>query len=432
MRPYGYTLVSARCFRFNRAMLKALSLFIGLRYIRSKRRNGFVSFVSGFSFGAMALGVMALIAVLSVMNGFAREIHSRVLNVIPHIAIQRAAGLPRGVVLPGLAQQPEVLGVAPYIEGFGMLRSGAAVQGVSVQGIDPAAEAAVTQIAAHMLVGELELLQPGEFGVVLGSMVARSLGVVTGDSVRLTLPEVSRTLAGVFPREKNLRVTGVFEVGAQVDSGLAFVHIDDAGRLYRRGDQIDGLRVRISEPLAAAAVARQLEQQLGDAYQVTTWGDQLGSLFTAMRMEKIVIGLLLSIVIAVAAFNIVANLVLMVAEKRKDIAVLRSMGMRARSVMRVFMVQGTSIGVLGILVDALLGCALGIWIGDLVAWFENLFGVNVFDPQVYFVSTLPSQLQALDVLLVCSGALLMSVLATLYPSWQASRVQPAEALRYDR
>lgn len=418
-------------FRFNRPMFKNLPFFIGLRYIRSKRRNGFVSFISGFSFGAMALGVMALIVVLSVMNGFAREIHSRVLNVIPHISIQHSGGLRHGEFPPALAQQPEVLAVAPYIEGFGMLRYGGSVQGVSVQGIDPTAESGVTQIAEHMIVGSLERLQPGEFGIVLGSMVARSLGVIAGDSVRLTLPEVSRTLAGVFPREKNMRVVGVFEVGAQVDSGLAFVNVRDAGRLYRRGDYIDGVRLRVHEPLRAEAVASRLKNNLGAAYTVKSWGDELGSLFTAMRMEKIVIGLLLGIVIAVAAFNIVANLVLMVAEKRKDIAVLRSMGMRARSVMQVFMIQGSSVGALGIFVGATLGCALGVWIGDLVAWFERLFGVNVFDPRVYFVSTLPSQLQMADVLLVCSGALLMSVLATLYPAWQASRVQPAEALRYD-
>ncbi len=428
--------MSAGCFRFNRAMLKTalpktLSLFIGLRYIRSKRRNGFVSFVSGFSFGAMALGVMSLIAVLSVMNGFAREIHSRVLNVIPHVSVHQIHGGLQHDALPDLIDEPGVLAAAPYIEGFGMLRYGGVVQGVSVQGVDPGAEPGVTRIAEHMVVGEFELLQPGQFGIVLGSMVARSLGVVAGDSVRLTLPEVSRTLAGVFPREKNMTVVGVFEVGAQVDSGLAFVHIRDAARLYRRGDTIDGLRIRVQDPMQAESVASVLEQTLGTDYELRTWGDELGSLFSAMRMEKLVTGLLLGIVIAVAAFNIVANLVLMVAEKRKDIAVLRSMGMRARSVMHIFMVQGTSVGVLGIFVGALLGCVLGIWVGDLVSWFERLFGVSVFDPQVYFVSTLPSQLLVKDVLLVCSGALMMSVLATIYPAWQASRVQPAEALRYD-
>ncbi|MCV6604964.1 MAG: lipoprotein-releasing ABC transporter permease subunit [Porticoccaceae bacterium] len=417
-------------------MTQSLPLFIGLRYIRSKRRTGFVSFVSGFSFGAMALGVMALIVVLSVMNGLAGQIYSRVLNVVPHMVLQTGNG--EGAGLADMERQGEQLlrhnavqAVAPFVQGYAMLRLQNRSEGVQVQGIDPAREQAVSEIDNQMLLGDFSLLAPGEFGAIIGSQTARTLGAVAGDRIRMTLPIVSATPMGVFAREKNITVIGVFEVGAQVDSGLVFLHLADAQRLYRRGDKVDGLRVRLAEPMAAVAVAQQLRAGLSEGYRLVDWQEQLGSLSAAIRMEKVVVGLLLAIVIAVAAFNIVANLVMMVSEKRKDIAVLRSMGTSAGQVVRIFMVQGTMTGLFGIAVGAVAGCLLGASVGDVVAWFEQLLGTTVFDPDVYYTTTLPSILLVEDVMAVCGGAVLMSLLATLYPAWQASRVQPAEALRYD-
>ena len=417
-------------------MIQNLPLFIGLRYIRSKRRTGFVSFVSGFSFGAMALGVMALIVVLSVMNGLAGQIYSRVLNVVPHIVLQASDG--DSAQLADMQRQGEQLlqadsvqAVAPFVQGYAMLRLQNRSEGVQVQGIDPAQEKLVSQIDDNMLLGDFSLLAPGEFGAIIGSQTARTLGAVVGDRIRMTLPIVSATPMGVFAREKNITVIGVFEVGAQVDSGLLFLHLADAQRLYRRGGSIDGLRVRLQQPMAAVEVAQQLREDLPQQYKLVDWQEQLGSLSAAIRMEKMVVGLMLAIVIAVAAFNIVANLVMMVSEKRKDIAVLRSMGTSAGQVVRIFMVQGTMTGLFGIAVGTLVGCLLGASVGDVVAWFEQLLGTTVFDPDVYYTTTLPSILLPKDVVMVCGGALVMSLLATLYPAWQASRVQPAEALRYD-
>ena len=236
---------------------------------------------------------------------------------------------------------------------------------------------------------------------------------------------------GIFAREKNATVMGVFEVGAQVDGGVAFMNLADAQRLYKRGKRVDGLRARLVEPLAAEQVTERLRAQLPPQYRLNTWGDQLGSLYVAMKMEKVVVGLLLAIVIAVAAFNIVANLVLMVAEKRRDIAVLRSMGAGASAIVRIFMVQGTATGLFGVLTGGIAGCLLGIWVGDVIAWLEQQLGFSVFDPTVYYTTSLPSVLQVGDVAMVCGGAALISFLATVYPAWRASGIQPAEALRYD-
>ncbi|UTW45901.1 lipoprotein-releasing ABC transporter permease subunit [bacterium SCSIO 12696] len=417
-------------------MIQNLPLFIGLRYIRSKRRTGFVSFVSGFSFGAMALGVMALIIVLSVMNGLAGQIYSRVLNVVPHMVLQSVNGdsADQQVIQQQanqLSQNNAVEALAPFVQGYAMLRLQNRTEGVQVQGVIPEREQAVSQIDDNMLLGDFSLLAPGEFGAIIGAQTARTLGAVVGDKIRMTLPTVSRTPMGLFAREKNITVIGVFEVGAQVDGGLMFLHLADAQRLYRKGGNIDGMRIRLQDPMAAPQLASTLQSSLSSEYRLVDWQEQLGSLSAAIRMEKVVVGLLLAIVIAVAAFNIVANLVMMVSEKRKDIAVLRSMGASAAHVVGVFMIQGTVTGLLGVAVGALLGCVLGASVGDIVAWFEQLLGATVFDPDVYYTTTLPSILLSTDVVTVCGGAIMMSLLATIYPAWQASRVQPAEALRYD-
>ncbi|WP_461481761.1 lipoprotein-releasing ABC transporter permease subunit [Porticoccus sp.] len=409
-----------------------LPLFIGLRYIRSKRRNGFVSFISLLSFVAMALGVMALILVLSVMNGFDREIRQRILNVVSHITVVDEQGVSDWQVLGNRAlADAEVEAFAPFIEGYGLLSSDTASQGVMIHGIDPAWEKAVSPIGEHMLIGELALLQAGEYGVVLGNLLARSLGVIRGDQVVLSLPELNVTPAGIFPRYKRFRVLGVFQVGAQVDNGMAFVHYRDAQKLYRMADRVSGVQLRVSDPYRVDAVAGRLRNSLPEGPQVKTWTGEMGNLFQAIEMEKKVVGLMLAAIVAVAAFNIVASLTLMVADKRRDIAVLRTLGAESHTVSRIFTVQGGAVGLFGVLTGALLGCLLALTIGDLVGWLERVVGFQVFDPDIYFISELPSRLMWQDVALISALGLVLSVLATLYPAARAGKVLPAEALRYD-
>ena len=415
-------------------MLKNLPLFIGLRYTRSKRKEGYISFVSGFSLGAMALGVMSLIVVLSVMNGFDREIKSRLLRVAPHVTLTRPAGFTPEEVntfAKGVSvQSGDVKAITPITESFVMLSNQSQRNGISLQGIDPMWSDIQEQLADYMLAGYLEKLQPGQFGVVLGSQVARRLAVFVGDTVTLTLPQVSVTPAGIFPRVKTVTVVGIFQVGAQVDANTALMHQGDVRKLLRLGEKSQGMRIQLSDPY-------QAEQFILDNNQDTnghtwhSWITEMGTLFQAMKMEKVVVGLLLSVIIAVAAFNIIASLVLMVSGKRKDIAVVRTLGASSGMVMRIFVVQGMAVGIAGILIGTILGCLLAYFVGDIVTFLEQLTGRYMFDPSVYLISALPSRLLFSDVMLVVSGALLVSFLATLYPAWRAGQVLPAEALRYD-
>lgn len=409
-----------------------LPLFIGLRYIRSKRRNGFVSFVSLLSFIAMALGIMALIVVLSVMNGFDHEIKKRILNVVPHASVMSDEGV---LDWPKLGLQTldveYVEAYAPFVEGYGLLSSSGLSQGALIQGIDPALDGDVSPISQYMLVGQLAYLQPGEYGIVLGNLLARSLGVINGDSVILSTPELNVTPAGIFPRYKRFRVMGVFQVGAQVDTGLAFIHYQDAQKLFRLSNKVTGVKLRVADPFSVDIVAEILEQKVGEGYVVKTWTSEMSNLFQAIKMEKKVVGVLLAAIIAVAAFNIIASLVLMVADKRRDIAVLRTLGAGANTVSGIFIVQGSVIGFLGVIVGAVLGCLLAFFMGDIVSWLEQLMGFQVFDPNIYFISQLPSKLLWQDVIIICCLGLVLSVLATLYPARRAGQVLPAEALRYD-
>ncbi|WP_317929195.1 lipoprotein-releasing ABC transporter permease subunit [Halioxenophilus sp. WMMB6] len=413
-----------------------LPLFIGLRYLKAKRRNQFISFVSIFSLVGMAFGCFALVVVLSVMNGFDDQIKRRILSVVPHGFIQSADGVADWQALQNeVGQVPGVVASAPFIQGYGMLSYGYGIQGVEVQGVDPEAEQQVSEVTEHMLVGSLEALQPGEFGIVIGRLLARYLGVTTGDKILLVLPQFSVTPAGVFPRQKRVTVVGVFEVGAKQDQSLALVNLEDAQKLYRTLQPADGLRVRTENLYTAGATMQLVSEKLAASYSpsitAVDWSHTQGGLFRAVKMEKIVVGCLLMIIVAVAAFNIVTSLVLMVSDKRANIAVLRTMGMSPLQVMAAFVVQGSAVGVLGIIVGSLLGSVVAIYIGDLVTLAERLFGTQLFDPNVYFVSKLPSVWQLSDTLFIAVMGLFMSLLATLYPAYQASRVQPAEALRYD-
>ena len=414
-------------------MFNSLPLFIALRYIRGKQTNGFASFISWLSFLAMMLGVATLIIVMSVMNGFNREIRDRVLQVVPHGEIEfQSVSAAWQQQLTDVRQLDQVEGVSPYVSGFGMLSYEGVNKGVQVQGVDPELESTVTHIQQHMLIGEMSDLQPGEFGIVLGNLLARSLGVVRGDALLLSLPTLNVTPAGIFPRFKRVRVVGVYSVGAQVDDGLALLHMKDAQKIFHKGNHVDGLRLRLADPLYADHLAPVVNQVMDGSDAIyRPWSQKMASLFDAIKMEKIVVGVLLSSIIAVAAFNIIAGLVLMVADKRKDIAVLRTLGADHHFVLRLVLGQGTVIGVFGVLIGAVLGCLLAIYIGDIVAVVEKLFGVYVFDPEVYFISEFPSQLQWPDVVVTATTGLILSLLASVYPAWRAGQVSPAEALRYD-
>ena len=425
-------------------MLTNLPLFIGLRYMRSKRRDSFVSFISLFSLAAMALGVTALIVVLSVMNGFDREIKMRLLRVVPHVTVTSPQGLDIAQInqletelQAGSADAPvQVLSVVPMLQSFVMGSSKGNQTGLVLQGIDPESRTG-EKLAENMISGYVGQLRAGEFGVVVGSQVARKLDLFVGDRLQLTLPSVTVTPAGVFPRIKRVTVTGIFQVGAQVDASVVFIHYHDGQKLLRLGDRFQGVQLELSDAfvadnwLSAQANKTFLSGTLKDDLKWRTWSDNMGTLFQAMRMEKVIVSLLLSVIIAVAAFNIVASLVLMVSDKRKDIAVIRTLGATSGTVMKIFVIQGLAVGSLGILAGTLLGCLLAYFVGDIVAGLEALSGSYIFDPSIYLISALPSEIIFSDVAMVVGGALVISFLATLYPAWRAGKVLPAEALRYD-
>jgi lipoprotein-releasing system permease protein len=288
-----------------------------------------------------------------------------------------------------------------------------------------------TDLTPYMVAGDIQALQPGEYGLVMGRLLARYLGVAMGDSLTLTLPQLTITPAGVFPRLKRFRLVGVFEVGAQVDQNLVLIHVGDARKLYRLGSAVHGVELKTVDMYQAAAIVSAAAGPWGERVDAVDWSQTQGSLFAAVKMEKTVITVLLLIIVAVAAFNIVSGLVLMVADKRMDIAVLRTLGLTRRQIMLVFITQGGAIGSMGVVLGAVLGSVIAFWVGDLVAWLEQLSGIQVFDPNVYFISQLPSQWQWQDVALVCSVGLLLSFLSTLYPAYRASLIEPAEALRYE-
>jgi lipoprotein-releasing system permease protein len=420
---------------FNLCMKSNLSFYIGMRYAFSKRKEGFLSFISGFSFFAMALGVMTLIVVLSVMNGFDREIKNRLLNVIPHITITDHDGLSTDQINRlsfQLAQaNPQIRSITPHLENHAILAADNRQQAVVVRGISDS-WASADLLRDKMLIGSIDDLQPRQFGILLGSQLIRQLGLSIGDQVELILPKLSVTPLGAFPRLKRMTVLGVFEVGAQVDTTTAYIHELDARLLMRYQDTYPGLQIQLHDAFSADAIIEQLAETLPVSLDRQSWTSQMSTLFQAMRMEKTVVGLLLSVIIAVAAFNIIACLVLMVADKRKDIAVLRTLGARSDQIVKLFIIQGSAIGILGALFGLIVGCIVALSIGDIVSFVESITGQSLFDPSIYMISALPSKLLLDDVLMVVFGATLTSLLATIYPAWRAGQILPAEALRYDQ
>ncbi|WP_447553156.1 lipoprotein-releasing ABC transporter permease subunit [Vreelandella sp. EE22] len=413
-------------------MLDRLPFLVGLRYVRAKRRNHFISFISLISMLGLTLGVTVLILVLSVMNGFDHELRTRILGMVPHTKIEYQPGLVEWESLADrLIQRDRVLGVAPYVEQQGMFSAGGQNQGAMVNGIDPAWEDQVSIIGSHMREGALEDLAPGEWNVVLGSMLANRLRVGVGDRVTLLVPEASITPAGVFPRLKRFTVSGIFSVGADLDGSLAYANIEDMQTLARLGDAIGGLRLELDDLFVAGSETQAIVNDLGPGYIGRDWTFTQGSLFQAIQMEKRMIGLLLTVIVAVAAFNIVSTLVMVVTDKRADIAILRTIGATPRSIMGIFIVQGLTIGVIGIALGVLAGVVLALTIADLVGWFEAAFGIQFLDSGVYFVSHLPSRLLFDDIRDIVLAAFGLTFLSTLYPAWRAARVQPADVLRYE-
>lgn len=414
-------------------MFKPLPLFIGVRYTRAKRRNQFVSFVSLVSLLGMILGVAVLIIVISVMNGFESEIRGRILDALPHVYVTRDnAKIEHPVEFASkLSRHPGVIGAAPYIGGKGMASVPGVVRGVTITGVLPQQEAQVANLGSHMLAGSMDGLHDGDYGAVLGSLLASHLGLQVGDKVTLTLPQIVVTPMGVFPRVKRFTVVGIAEVGAQIDATSVHVHMADAAKLFRVRDAVDGIRLRLQDLFDAPRVAAELRQELGADYVVTDWSQTQGGLFQAIKMEKTMVGFLLMIVVAVATFNIVSILVMMVADKRSAIAVLRTMGMPRKHIMWIFVVQGSMIGLAGILLGVAAGSLIALYAGQIVAWFEQLLNVQLFDPGVYFINHIPSVVRVSDIASIACAALVLSFLATLYPASRAASIQPAEVLRYE-
>lgn len=413
-----------------RAMFRPLSLFVGLRYTGARSRSSFVSVITVISAAGLMLGVAVLITVLSVMNGFERELQTRILGMVTHVSVHGREPVQDWEALAEeVSRHPQVVAAAPFVELQGMLSHGGEVAGLMVNGVDPEPERAVSIVGEHMWQGDMESLTPGSFNMVIGYGLARQLGVGIGDKVVLVLPEASLSPAGVTPRFRRFDVTGIFRVRAEVDSLLAYVHVDDAARMARQTGAVEGVRLKISDLFASRHVAWDLQQQLGSDYYMTDWTRSHGSLFQAIRMEKTMMTLLLSFIVAVAAFNIISSQVMLVNEKRGNIAVLRTLGATPGTIMRIFMVQGTVIGFAGTGLGVLLGVLMATFVPDVGAWIESTFNANMFD--AYFVNYLPSELQWGDVGLIASVAMLISFSATIYPSWRASQVEPAEALRYE-
>ena len=414
-------------------MFRPLSVFIGTRYTRAKRRNHFISFIALTSMIGLALGVLAMIVVLSVMNGFQKEMSTRILGMVPHASLLAAQPLDDWQPVAAAARQhPQVTAAVPFTELEGMLSFKGAMQPIQISGIDPQLEPKVSIIAEHMLQGRLADLQPGEFGVVLGDVSARRFRLNLGDKLTLIIPERSSAAGGVTPRLQRLNVVGVFKVGAELDGSLAMIHLADAAQMLRwQPHQVQSVRLALKDLYQAPQVSSAIAQQLGEGYRAVDWTLTQGSLFSAMKMEKTMIGLLLLLIVAVAAFNIIATLIMVVADKGGDIAILRTLGATPAQIMQIFMVQGTLIGLVGTLVGAVLGVLAALNVSTLVAWIERVSGQHVFSSDVYYISNLPSDLQSADVLLVCAAGFGLSFLATLYPSWRAAQIQPAEALRYE-
>ena len=415
-------------------MQKSFELFVGLRYTRAKRRTQFVSFISMVSMAGIALGIAALITVMSVMNGFEKEIRARILGAAAHVQV---LGGEQGFadwqqVADVVKANREVTAAAPFVSGQGLLSTGGSVRGVYVRGIVPSLEATVADFGQHMVDGKLENLKPGEFGIVIGVGIARGLQLGVGDRVTLISPQGQVTPAGLLPRLKQFTVVGIFRLDHnEYDNALALIDMHDAQALYRMEGRVSGIRLKVDDIDRAPLVARELGRSLRGDFFVTDWTQQNANYFRAIQIEKRMMFIILTLIIAVAAFNLVSTLVMVVTDKHPDIAILRTLGASPMSIMKIFVVQGAVIGVIGTVIGVVTGVLLALNIDVVVPFIERTFNFQILSREVYYISDLPSDLHWRDVWSVALESLALAFVATIYPSWRASRVNPAEALRYE-
>ena len=415
-------------------MFTPYELCVGLRYTRAKRRNHFISFISLTSMIGIALGATTLITVISVMNGFERELRERILGIASHATI---SGVDRALedwksLAAAAEAHPEVVGAAPFVESQGMLTHAGQVRGVLIRGVLPSREPRVSEVGQFLVEGTLESLVPGEFNMLIGRDLALRLGATVGTALTLVAPQARITPVGVMPRMRRFTVTGLFEAGhAQYDTSLAVVHVEDAQRVFRLGRGVSGLRVKLTDMFAAPRVSRELARSFGGQYWLRDWTQHHANFFRALKIEKTVMFVILTLIVAVAAFNLVSTLVMVVTDKESDIAILRTLGASQASILAIFVVQGTLIGIAGTIAGVAGGVALATHVETLVPAIEGFLGIEILSPDVYYISAVPSDMRWHDVAAVGTVAFAMSVLATLYPAWRASRVQPVEALRHE-
>jgi len=414
--------------------MQPYELFIGLRYTRSRQRSRLISFISLISIIAIALGITVLITVLSVMNGFQHEIRTRILDVAAHVQITGPEDVLKDwqAVAATAEKNGEVIAAAPYVSQQALLMNGSAVRGAYVRGVTPEYEDKVEEISRHMVMGSLDALKPGEFDIVLGVEIARALGVLVGDKVTVIAPQGQVTPAGIMPRLRRFTVVGIFRIDHfEFDSGLALINLQDAQKLYRMGDDVSGVRLKLKDLFESNQVERELSSELDSDYIVTDWTQQYGNYFRAVDIEKRMMFLIVFLIIVVAAFNIVSSLFMAVKDKQSDIAILRTLGASPGSITRIFLIQGTLVGLIGTLAGVAAGIALAANVETVVPILENMFGFKFLAKDVYYISELPSELRTSDVLLTALFSFIVCVLATIYPSWRAAKINPAEALRYE-
>lgn len=415
-------------------MFRPKELYIGLRYTRAKRRNGFVSFIALLSMLGIALGVAALIVVLSVMNGFGKELRERTLGMTAHATVTGQDG--RLDDWPAMqvkvSKHSNVLASAPFTQNEAMLSNRSRVSGAIIRGVFPKLEPSVSKIDDKMVSGKLADLKPGEFGIILGRELANAMGVFEGEKITVITPQANVTPVGVMPRLKRFTVVGVFEAGMhQFDRSMAIMHIQDAQKLFSMGKNVEGLRLKLDDMFSAYKVTRELDSIVGEDYWVRDWTKMHSNLFKALKTEKVVMFIILLLIVAVAAFNIISTLVMTVNEKQADIAILRTIGMTPNSLMWVFIVQGTVIGLVGTIIGVGIGVPIASNVGEIVSFFETLFHTKLLPADVYYITDIKADLHLSDVLTYSASAFGLSVLATIYPAWRAARIQPADALRYE-
>lgn len=415
-------------------MLRPVELFIGLRYIRAKRRTRFISFITGTSILGIIIGVWALISVLSVMNGFERELRDRILTVVSHARVVGADNWLSdwSKTAESVQSHSNVLAAAPYIFSHALLKHNGRVNAALVRGVQPDLESNVSNIADSIISGNMADLRSGEFGIVLGEDLAAGLGAFVGNKVVLVSTQGRSTPAGLLPRLKRFTVVAIFNLNFyEYDNGLALAHIDDIGLLQRSGQYVSGLRLVYDDVFEAPGITRELKNLLGSDYRVYDWTIEYSNLFEALKIERRVMFIILLLIVAVAAFNIVSTLVMLVSDKQTDIAVLRTLGISPGSVMAIFILHGAIIGVAGTLIGILAGVATSLNLETLIPWAEELFNTEFFPDQIYVISRFPAELKWEDVSRIGVAAFIISLLATIYPAWRASKTNPSEALRYE-